>query len=80
MKALVDRLEWVRLYVIGAIKNDDRGKQLALDELLAGIAIAEALPEITINVPGGVTLPHGAPISRRGPPPDRIIDLPEEKE
>jgi hypothetical protein len=77
MQALTGRLEWVRLYLIGALGNDDKAKTIALDELLAGIAIAEALPDITINVAGGVTLAPGAPVSRRGPPPERIIDRPD---
>jgi hypothetical protein len=79
LKALTERLEWVLLYLKGGIVNDDKTKEIVLDELLAAMAIADALPDITINVPGGITLAPGAPVSRRGPPPDRIIDLPDMK-
>jgi len=72
MKALTDRLELVRLYLCGLIGDDEKMKQIAFDELLAAMAIADALPEITI------ALAPDALVSRRAPPPERIIALPAE--
>lgn len=70
MKALVDRLEWIQMYVNGQLgkRDDPTVIQIAQDELIALLAIAAALPEITISVPG-------QPVDQRKPP-ERIVDLP----
>jgi hypothetical protein len=51
MKALVDHLEWVKLYINGTLGNRDDPKliQIAQDEWIAANAIAEALPEFVIS-------------------------------
>jgi hypothetical protein len=77
MKALVNRLEWVGLFLIGTLnEGEDRYpekmRQLALEEVFAAIAIAEVLPEI------GATLAIPESVSAAEPrdPPERIIKLP----
>lgn len=70
MKALVDRLEWVRLYLTGQVggisaSEDAALKSAVIDELIGAIAIAEAIPEITL-------VPIDPPART---PPERIIDL-----
>jgi hypothetical protein len=48
MRALTGRLDWVKLYVNGTLGNRDDPKliQLAQDELIGALAIADALPDL----------------------------------
>lgn len=69
MKALTDRLEWLRLSIVDEKTGitDPHARQMALDMWIEANAIAEVLPEIT------VTLPTPPPGQRRVP--QRIIDI-----
>jgi hypothetical protein len=63
MKSIVERLEKVRDWFNGVTTDRDA----AFDTLIEAMAIADALPEVTITIPSDEA-------SRT--PPERIIDLP----
>lgn len=71
MKALSGHIQWLRMFVCGELADMDpeAAKQLALDELIAIEAIAEALPNISEEALG---LP---PMNRRRPP-ERVAFVP----
>lgn len=74
MKALTVRLEWVRIWMVEPNIFPETARenmrQAILDDLLAAIAIAEALPEIPVFC-------DGVDISKsERKPPERVIQLP----
>jgi hypothetical protein len=72
MKALTDRLEWLKLYINGELgdRADPKNIQMMQDVWIETYAIAEALPDIELPAIAA---------DRSRTPPERIIELPEEK-
>lgn len=75
MKALSDRLEWVRLYLIGALEDSGGlvARDLALDQLLEALMIADALPDLSAEALAPLNLPAAQPARK---PPERVAYVP----
>lgn len=89
MKALTDRLDWLKLYINGELGDRAEQKNItfAQDILIELLAIADVLPDIEARVPvsvnartaDGKDVVISGWVEQQGPrlPPERVIELPE---
>lgn len=66
MKALIDRLEWIKLYINGELGNRTDPKQIkfAQDVFIEIYAIADALPELAFKNEAQLLKSESKPIER----------------